>query len=112
MMQSPSPHPADRAPLLELCEEPPGPLDVPAVWTRTDARKIDRKTGNPFGEPTVLRGVLLRSEVAAAAPRLVSDAPVPDPKRLTVAGRRAHLRKRRHLRRRVAVLDPLIKIMR
>src|SRR5215470_11461442 len=110
MMQSPSPHPADRTPLLELCEEPAGPLNVPAVWTRTDARKIDRETRNPLCEPAVLRGVLLRGEVASAAPRLDSDAPVPDPKRLTVTGRRAHLRKRRNLRRRVAVLDPLIKI--
>src|SRR5580692_1200693 len=64
---------------------------------------------HPGGEPAELRGVFLRSEVAAAAPGLVANSPETDVKRIAGAGSRTHFGQRGAARRRITVLYPTIK---
>src|SRR5438094_706382 len=84
------------------------PLDLPADRSRPDKGQLATvRRHRPCREAPELRRVLLRREVAAAAPRLVADPPLPNPERLAIAARRALLGQRGARRRRVAVFHPL-----
>src|SRR5205823_5268012 len=91
-------------------EEARRPLAIAAVGAGGDELQGGAVLRQPRGVPTEFGGVLLGREIAAAAPRLVADAPVPHAERLAIAARRAQVGHRRRAGRRVAVLDPLIEI--
>src|SRR5262245_51116998 len=111
-MQRPAPHPVEGSPLGEFCEEPPSPIQIAAVWSGADECEIYTEPRHPFGKAPIFTRVLFGSEVAAAAPRLVADAPETHVERRAIATAFAKLCKSRAARRRIAVLNPLVEIFR
>ncbi|MGO9470287.1 MAG: hypothetical protein ACLQVF_39830, partial [Isosphaeraceae bacterium] len=92
-------------------EEAPGPIEIVAVGPGGDEIGGDAVLGQPLGEPAILAAIVLGRELAAAAPALVADAPVPDAKGLALAAGDPLIGKRRRAGRGVAVFDPLLKLL-
>src|SRR5580658_5459606 len=61
---------------IELVEEAPRPGLLVGVWPRSHKAQVHAVIRNPGGVALVLDRVVLRIEVASAAPALVSHAPV------------------------------------
>ena len=93
-------------------EETPRPFEVVAVRPGGDEIQRHAVTGKPFGEFAIFAAVILRSELAAAAPTLVADAPVADAKRFRIAVGRPFIGQRGCAGGGVAVFDPLLKLLR
>src|SRR5262245_43460723 len=105
MMQRPTPHPAQGAPLVHFCKEAPGPFEISTVWARADKRRVDPKSRHPLGEAAIFGCIFFRREVPAAAPGLITNSPVPHLEGLAVSASRSKIGERRGARRRVAVLN-------
>src|SRR5918996_2221033 len=91
VMQRPAPEIAEApfALLDERREKPSRPAEIAAVRSRADECRPRAVLRNPRGVTAVFGRVLLRGEVAAAAPGFVADAPETDTKRLAIAALRA-----------------------
>src|SRR5262249_55234902 len=97
--------PGEIGPLLE---EAPRPVEVVAVRAGGDQVQLHSVTRHPFSESAILGAIVLGRELAAAAPALVTDAPVTDAEWAGVAVRAALVGQRRGAGRGVAVLDPAL----
>src|SRR5260370_30079782 len=95
MVKAPTPHAAEAPAFTELGKKSPGPIEVAAVWSRTDKGEVDAVTGHPRGKTAIFAGILFRREVAPAAPRLVADTPKSHFRRPAIAVGRANLGERR-----------------
>src|SRR5437879_5012222 len=54
-----------------LLEEPPRPIEVVAIWPRSDQIQRYAVTGNPLGKLAILAAVVFRCKLAAAAPAFI-----------------------------------------
>lgn len=104
VVHRPSPQPVHQAAILlgERREEPAGAVVLPAARARADEAQIHVVAGHPGREAAELAGVAFRRHVAAAAPRLVADAPVANTERRRFALCRPLVGQRRRAGRRVA----------
>ena len=96
----------------ERLEEPRRPLAIAAVGSSGDELDRDAESRHPRRVAPELGRVFFGREVAAAAPRLVADAPVADVERIAIAPPRAQIRHRRRAGGRVAVFNPLVQVAR
>src|SRR5947207_12843552 len=87
-----------------LVEKAARPIRVAAIWPSTDEFEINAEARHVGDEAAELLRILFRREPAAAAPRLIADAPISHLEGIAVTRRGAHIRERRHARWRVAVL--------
>ena len=92
-------------------EEPARPVEVVAVGSGGDQIGGHAVFGQPFGEPAVLAAIILGRELAAAAPALVADSPVTNAERFAIAVGHPLVGQRGRAGRRVAVFDPLLKLL-
>src|SRR6266498_3953604 len=100
--------------LSSLGKKASGPIEVTAVCTGSDKLVGHAISGHGCCEASILRRVFFRRQVAATAPRFIPDAP-----ELYLAWIAAwhfatcsHVSSSRAARRRVTILDPLVKLLR
>src|SRR5690242_14404681 len=96
----------------ELGKKTPRPVEVALVRSRGDQRQRAVELRQPCGVAAVFNSVLIGSEIAATTPGFITYAPVVHPKRLPIALRGTQIGQRSLTGRRVAILNPLIKILR
>src|SRR5262249_492907 len=72
-------------PLNRCRKESAGPVEAVAVGPGRDQVEGHAVLGQPVREAAVLSAIVLGSELTAASPALVADAPVADAERLAAA---------------------------
>ena len=92
----------------DFCKKLSRPIPIVRVWAGSDQFQFVAIGRKPRGIAPKLDSVLLRSEVTAASPRFVSDAPILHMEWLAVTCRRPRVRKSCASRGRITVFHPLL----
>src|SRR5262249_54208906 len=88
------------------------PAQIARVRPRADEGQVKAVARYPCREAAIFDSVFFRREIAAAAPRFVAHAPIAHIPGVALTGGAARCGQCRRARRRVAVIDPLVKIPR